>query len=292
MAGMMYDPLLESDVLSLDARQRCLKLKSEWGSNIGAYTDNSKGMGYIRQTCADFINKRDGVTDSTADKIYLTNGASEGVRVAFTSLIRSANDGVLVPIPQYPLYSAQITLNGGKLLPYYLKEDAGWTCEVEDLQKEIDRAADEGYSTRGLVVINPGNPTGQVMDRKSLEGIVKLCYDNQILLMADEVYQQNVYDESKEFISCRRVLHEMGAPYKDEVELISMHSVSKGILGECGLRGGYFETHNLSQRAEEALYKLKSIELCSNTPGQIATHLMVDPPTDGRESAECLSRYN
>ena len=84
------------------------------------------------------------------------------------------------------------------------------------------------------------------MDRKSLEGIVKLCYDNQILLMADEVYQQNVYDESKEFISLRRVLHEMGAPYKDEVELISMHSVSKGILGECGLRGGYFETHNLS----------------------------------------------
>ena len=163
--------------------------------------------------------------------------------------------------------------------------------DVEDLQKEIDRAADEGYQTRGLVVINPGNPTGQVMDRKSLEGIVKLCYDNQILLMADEVYQQNVYDDSKEFISLRRVLHEMGAPYKDEVELISMHSVSKGILGECGLRGGYFETHNLSQRAEEALYKLKSIELCSNTPGQIATHLMVDPPTAGRESAECVSRY-
>ena len=130
------------------------------------------------------------------------------------------------------------------------------------------------------------------MDRKSLEAIVKLCYDNQILLMADEVYQQNVYDDSKEFISLRRVLHEMGAPYSDEVELISMHSVSKGILGECGLRGGYFECHNLSQRAEEALYKLKSIELCSNTPGQIATHLMIDPPTAPRESGECITRYN
>jgi len=83
----------------------------------------------------------------------------------------------------------------------------------------------------------------------------------------------------------------MGEPYSSSVELISLHSISKGILGECGLRGGYMETHNLSRRAEEALYKLKSIELCSNTPGQIATHLMVDPPQTARESDECVELY-
>ena len=110
--------------------------------------------------------------------------------------------------------------------------------------------------------------------------------------MADEVYQQNVYKDGKEFISLRKVIHEMGEPYSDSVELISMNSTSKGILGECGLRGGYMETHNLSNRAEEMLYKLKSIELCSNTPGQIATHLMVDPPQPARESAECVDLYN
>ena len=105
------------------------------------------------------------------------------------------------------------------------------------------------------------------MDRKALEDIIKICYENEILIMADEVYQQNVYADEKEFISVRKVMHEMGDPYKDSVELISMNSISKGVLGECGLRGGYMETHNLSHRAEEALYKLKSIELCSNTPG-------------------------
>ena len=85
--------------------------------------------------------------------------------------------------------------------------------------------------------------------------------------MADEVYQQNVYKEGKEFHSVRKVLHQMGDPYAHDVEVISMHSVSKGLLGECGLRGGYMDTHNLSNRGEQMLYNLKSIELCSNTPG-------------------------
>ena len=84
----------------------------------------------------------------------------------------------------------------------------------------------------------------------------------------------------------------MGSPYSEEVELVSMNSVSKGIMGECGLRGGYMETHNLSNRAEQILYKLKSIELCANTPGQLAVNLMVDPPHLGRESEACVELYN
>ena len=108
------------------------------------------------------------------------------------------------------------------------------------------------------------------------------------MILADEVYQQNVYAAGKEFLSVRRVLNEMGSPYSEEVELISMNSISKGLLGECGLRGGYMETHNLSNKAEQILYKLKSIELCSNTIGQIGVDLMVDPPHIGRESSDCI----
>ena len=84
--------------------------------------------------------------------------------------------------------------------------------------------------------------------------------------MADEVYQNNIYTDA-EFISVRRVLAEMGAPYSNNVELVSLHSTSKGLMGECGLRGGYMETVNLDGFVEKMLYKLKSIELCSNTPG-------------------------
>lgn len=83
----------------------------------------------------------------------------------------------------------------------------------------------------------------------------------------------------------------MGDPYRDTVELISLHSVSKGLMGECGLRGGYFECVNIDQYAQEMLYKLKSIDLCANTIGQVATHLMVDPPREGRESEDCVNLY-
>ena len=106
MAGCIYRPLLETDAISEDAKARCNLIKQEWKSPVGAYTMNSKGGVFFRKTVADYINKRDGVTDSHPDKIYMCNGASEAVRLAFTSLIRNPSDGILVPIPQYPLYSA------------------------------------------------------------------------------------------------------------------------------------------------------------------------------------------
>lgn len=101
----------------------------------------------------------------------------------------------------------------------------------------------------------------------------------------------NIYGDVP-FISFRKVLAEIGEPYSSNVELISMHSVSKGLMGECGLRGGYFEIHNMDEYTEAIFYKLKSIELCSNTVGQLAVHLMVDPPRLGRESAACVEQYN
>ena len=126
------------------------------------------------------------------------------------------------------------------------------------------------------------------MSREDLEKIIKICYENEILILSDEVYQTNVYKEGTVFLSMRKVLHELGAPYAKNVELVSFNSISKGMMGECGLRGGYFETHNLSPYAEELLFKLKSIELCGNTIGQTAVELMVNPPMLGVESVDTV----
>lgn len=136
----MYKPLTEMNVFSQDALNRIELLSTQCKSPPGAYTGNSKGWAHVRQTVADFINRRDGVDDATAENIYLTNGASEAVRLAFSALLRNNNDGILIPIPQYPLYSALLTLNGGELLPYYLDESRGWGLDVEGLQEKVSDA--------------------------------------------------------------------------------------------------------------------------------------------------------
>jgi aspartate/methionine/tyrosine aminotransferase len=137
------------------------------------------------------------------------------------------------------------------MIKYYLDEENDWSICPDDIEQKISGAKDLGINVRCIVLINPGNPTGTVMSRKDIEAIITLCYEENILLLADEVYQRNIYKEDTEFISCRKVLAEMGEPYSNNVELVSLHSTSKGLMGECGLRGGYFETHNLDQFAEE-----------------------------------------
>ena len=87
-------------------------------------------------------------------------------------------------------------------------------------------------------------------------------------------------------------MHSMGEPFSKDVELISLNSVSKGLFGECGLRGGYFEAHNIDPKVAEIMYKLKSIELCSNTIGQLTTLLLVDPPKKGKEDEGVIEKYN
>ncbi|XP_020398209.1 alanine aminotransferase 2 [Zea mays] len=98
---------------------------------------------------------------ASADNIFLTDGASPTVHMILQLLIRSEKDGILCPIPQYPLYSASIALHGGSLVPYFLDEETGWVLEVDELKKQLEEARSKGISVRALVVINPGNPTGQ-----------------------------------------------------------------------------------------------------------------------------------
>lgn len=127
------------------------------------------------------------------------------------------------------------------------------------------------------VVINPGNPTGQLLTETDIEAIIKVCEEEGLLLLADEVYQENVYDDGQKFIAFKQVVESIGST----VETASFHSVSKGFQGECGMRGGYMELHNFSPEAIEAVYKCVSVGLCSNLPGQVCVDLMVNPPQPG-----------
>jgi aspartate/methionine/tyrosine aminotransferase len=121
-----------------------------------------------------------------------------------------------------------------------------------------------------MVFINPGNPTGQCLSRTDMEALVRFCYEQRIVLLADEVYQELVYEpETAPFLSAHGVMHSMGAPWSKGLELFSFHSASKGTSGECGLRGGYVQMSNIHPKTFEEFYKLASISLCPNTMGQV-----------------------
>mmetsp|Transcript_2443 Transcript_2443/g.6852 ORF Transcript_2443/g.6852 Transcript_2443/m.6852 type:complete len:511 (+) Transcript_2443:96-1628(+) len=249
---------------------------------IGAYS-NSQGIEVVREEVAAFIEQRDG-HPSSAGNIFLTDGASAGVRMLYQAMLRPGNnDGILVPIPQYPLYSALLSLLGGKLVGYYLDESKGWGVTIAELKRALASGRSSGVNVRALVIINPGNPTGQCLGRAEMEEIVAFAAEEGLVLMADEVYQENVWDASKSFTSFKKVAVEMGEASKG-FELVSYHTASKGFFGECGIRGGYFEVYNMDPDVKAQLYKLASITLCANTAGQIAIGLMVNPPREGNES--------
>ena len=153
--------------------------------SLGAYSD-SQGIMSVRKEVADFIAARDGHPASPSD-IFLTDGASAGVKALMQLLVRGPHDAVLVPVPQYPLYSAVTTLLNGTLAPYYLDEDAAWGVQEAELRRALTAAKAGGATTRALCVINPGNPTGQSLPRAAVESILRFAAKEKLVLMADEV---------------------------------------------------------------------------------------------------------
>jgi aspartate/methionine/tyrosine aminotransferase len=248
-------------------------------TGTGAYTQ-SAGIGFIRQAIAEFIQNRDGIP-SDKDKIILTDGASKGVQSVLTVLLKNPNDGLMIPIPQYPLYSATLTLYGGQQIGYYLDENNSWQLNEKVLIESIESAKKKGINPVGIAVINPGNPTGAILSEDNIKMILRFAKKYDLSVLADEVYQENVYLKGVKFISFAKALHEMG---DKDITLFSFHSVSKGFLGECGHRGGYFEIRNVPEDVFEQIIKLQSVSLCSNVDGQIVTYLMVNPPKSGDES--------
>jgi len=246
---------------------------------LGAYSE-SKGVRIIREAVASFIAERDGI-DSDPESIFLGDGASKSVQSALRILIGGPEDGVMVPIPQYPLYSATITLYGGRLVPYYLDEDDEWRLSLRLLEDSYAEARRRGTRVKGICVLNPGNPTGAVLDRENIAMILRFAREKGLSILTDEVYQEDIYLEDFKFYSFARIMAEEGV---DDVTLFSFHSCSKGFIGECGHRGGYMEMRNVPKDVADQVAKLQSVSLCANLPGQVVSYCMVTPPREGDPS--------
>ncbi|KAG8883541.1 hypothetical protein FRB97_006388 [Tulasnella sp. 331] len=279
-ALLEYPPLMESggNIFPADAIARAKELYDEIGS-IGAYS-HSQGVPFIRKHVAEFIQRRDG-HPSNPNSIFLTAGASAGVDLILNMLISSPKSGILIPIPQYPLYTACLARHAAIPVPYYLDESKGWSTEPHEVERAIIQAHNEGTEVKALVVINPGNPTGGILDAEVSTELVKLAEKYELVLLADEVYQDNVHDRTKyKFTSFKKLVCDLNSP----VRLVSFHSISKGVTGECGRRGGYFECTNFSDEVIALIYKMVSVSLCPPLGGQIGVDCLVRPPKEGEPS--------
>lgn len=244
----------------------------------GAYTD-PRGLQYVRDCVANFIAKRDGLQSlPDAENIILTNGASNAIQFVLSTLVKSLKDGIMVPSFHYPIYSQITDMLGGTVCEYELDEATGWSVTKEALQKCYERSIEQGVMVRAFCIINPGNPTGHVMDEEELQCIMSFCTKHDIFLIADEVYQENIHNDQITFVSAKKACCNSEI-FCTSLKLISIHSASKGFAGECGRRGGYMEMHNCPSGFKENILKMIADTLpCANTAGQIIMGLIANPP--------------
>ncbi|KAK3292793.1 pyridoxal phosphate-dependent transferase [Chaetomium fimeti] len=271
-----------------DVLERAKKLLAAVGS-VGAYSA-SNGVPAIRQSIADFLERRDGFPANQAD-VYLSAGASSGVNTLLHVICANEKSGILVPIPQYPLYTASLSLLNAACVPYLLDEQKNWGTDLATIKAAHEKAEAEGVDVRAIVIINPGNPTGASLAEEDIRAVIDFAREKRLVILADEVYQTNVF--VGEFISFKRMLRQMQQEQPgayDAVELASLHSVSKGMVGECGHRGGYFELVNFDPQVQAEIYKFVSIMLCAPVIGQCLVELMVNPPRAGEPSHELYAR--
>ncbi|XP_062849685.1 alanine aminotransferase 2-like [Trichomycterus rosablanca] len=279
LAASFYPPLLNDESLPVDARERAQMLLEECdGGSIGSYTSEC-GIRKIKRSVSEFITRRDGVT-SDPDNIIITNGSQKALIMLLKVLVGGEGPlqtGVLTPVPCYNSFNMALAAQGGVVVPYYLFEEQEWALQINELRRAVSTAR-VYCNPKALYVINAGNPTGHVQSKDSIKEVIQFAAEEKLFLMADEVYQSNIYGTGQEFHSYKKVLSEMGAPYSSTVELASFHSISKGVFGECGLRGGYFELVNLDPTVMRHLCQIFTTSACPSVPGQIALDVMVDPP--------------
>lgn len=289
LPSLMQDEAVRSH-FPRDAVERAQQILDDVGS-VGAYS-HSKGAAIVRRHIKEYIEERDGGHHSDAEHIYLTAGASGGVGQVMSVLISGPKDGVMIPIPQYPLYSATLSLYDATPVPYHLDAEKDWAVDVEGMARAVDEARSKGTDVRSCVIINPGNPTGSTLTLENIQGIIRLAHEKRLVLLADEVYQANIFQpKERPFHSFKKVLKDFSKSsdpaeraIADDVELVSFHSISKGVSGECGRRGGYFELCNIDPEVEAQIYKMASVNLCASLQGQVGVDLLVKPPKEGDES--------
>lgn len=287
VSGASFPELIDADnnnsVFPSDAAAQAQRILAGCGGkSLGAYS-NSAGVQVIREDIARYIEKRDGAPAGSVDpsNIMMSTGASGGIVAMLKLLVTGPETGIMIPIPQYPLYSACLAELNATIVPYYLNEEQNWSMDLEELERAYSAAE---AKPKAICIINPGNPTGQVLSKENIRKILQFAYDRKLFVLADEVYQDNIYAEGCEFHSFRKVMMEQ--EFANELELASFHSTSKGYMGECGFRSGYMEINNLDGEVKTQLTKLISSRLCPPVAGQAAMDVVVNPPKPGDESYE------
>jgi alanine-synthesizing transaminase len=222
--------------------------------NAAAYSD-SKGIFVARKAVMQYTQEQ-GIKGVGLGDIYLGNGASELIVMATNALLNDG-DEMLLPAPDYPLWTAAVTLSGGTPVHYMCDEAKGWMPDVADIRAKITPR------TKGIVVINPNNPTGALYPDALLQGIVGIARDHGLVIMADEVYDKVLYDD---------VRHTAMASLSDDVLTLTFNSLSKSYRS-CGYRSGWLVVSGDKKPAKdyiEGLDMLSSMRLCANVPGQWA----------------------
>ncbi len=216
---------------------------------------SSKGLFAARKAVMQECQKLD-IPNVSIDDIYLGNGVSELIVMANQALLNDG-DEVLIPSPDYPLWTAAVNLSGGKAVHYLCDEQADWQPDLEDIKSKItDR-------TRAIVIINPNNPTGAVYEKEMLEQLVEIARKNNLVIFADEIYSKITYEEA-EFIPLGRIAQ--------DVVCLSFNGLSKSYRS-AGFRSGWLVLSGAKQKAKglmEGIEMLASMRLCANVPAMYA----------------------
>ena len=200
--------------------------------------------------------QKQGIKGVTLDDIYLGNGASDLISMATNTLLDNG-DELLLPSPDYPLWTASVSLAGGTPVHYVCEESNGWMPNLDDIRAKITPR------TKGIVVINPNNPTGALYSDALLQGIVDIARAHELIILADEVYDKVLYDGVK---------HTALASLSEDVLTLTFNSLSKSYRS-CGYRAGWMVVSGPKKMAQdyiEGLNMLANMKLCSNVPGQWA----------------------
>jgi alanine-synthesizing transaminase len=223
-------------------------------SNASGYTD-SKGLFPARKAIMQYCQSKN-IRGVELDDIIIGNGVSELIGMSMQGLLDDG-DEVLIPAPDYPLWTAAVRLAGGKPVHYLCDEAADWAPDLADMRAKITPR------TRALVVINPNNPTGALYPDELLRQLIEIARRHQLIVMADEIYDKTVYDG---------VTHTSIASLADDVLFLSFNGLSKNYRA-CGYRSGWVVISGEKQHARdyiEGLDLLASMRLCANAPGQYA----------------------
>jgi alanine-synthesizing transaminase len=220
--------------------------------NAQGYGD-SRGLFAARKAVMhDFQTK--GVMDVGIDDIYIGNGVSELIALAMQGLLNSG-DEVLIPMPDYPLWTAAVTLSGGKAVHYLCDESSGWNPDIDDIRSKVS------VRTRAIVVINPNNPTGAVYERSILEGIAGIAREHDLIVYADEIYSRITYDDAA---------HIPMSTIAPDILTVSFDGLSK-TWRSAGFRAGWMVLSGNKKSAAdyiEGLDLLSNMRLCANMPAQ------------------------